>query len=198
MGICEDWASTLAIGRIGSRREEAMTALDRLPTTDRADHLRAVIETPQGSRNKLSYDPVEETFAVSSSLPAGMSFPFDFGFIPGTLAEDGDPLDVLVLMDAPAFPGCLVEIRLLGVLEAEQTERSGKRVRNDRVIAVAKGSTERGDLQDLTDLDPQLMIQIETFFATYNELAGKTFRPRARRGRKRAERLIRTARRSRE
>jgi inorganic pyrophosphatase len=170
-----------------------MTTLDRLSPKDRADHLRAVIETPQGTRNKLAYDPVEEIFTVSSSLPAGMTFPFDFGFIPGTQAEDGDPVDVLVLMDAPAFPGCLVEIRLLGVLEAEQTERSGERVRNDRVIAVASGSTERGNLQDMDDLDPQLMTQIETFFTTYNELTGKKFRPRARRGRERAERLIRKA-----
>jgi inorganic pyrophosphatase len=119
-----------------------------------------------------------------------MAFPFDFGFIPGTRADDGDPLDVLILLDAPAYPGCLVEIKLLGVLEADETERSGKSVRNDRLIAVAKGSTERGDLKHLDDLAPNLMRQIESFFETYDGLDGKSFKPRRRRGPKRAQALI--------
>jgi inorganic pyrophosphatase len=155
---------------------------------------RIVIETPQGSRNKLKYIPVEEVFEVSSSLPAGMSFPFDFGFVPQTRAKDGDPLDILVLMDAPAYPGVVVEVRLLGVIEADQTERDGHTVRNDRLIAVAQGSTERGDLKRLGDLAPALITEIESFFGTYCDLSGKRFKARARRGPKRATTLIRDAR----
>jgi inorganic pyrophosphatase len=171
-----------------------MTALDRIAPTTPKGGWRVVIETPQGSRNKLRYVPLEEVFEVASSLPAGMSFPFDFGFIPQTRAEDGDPLDILVLMDAPAYPGCVVEVTLLGVLEADQTERDGRTVRNDRLIAVADGSTERGNLRQLEDLAPDLVTQIESFFATYCELSGKHFKGQARRGPKRAETLIRKAR----
>jgi inorganic pyrophosphatase len=170
-----------------------VTALDRIRLRTDDGGLRAIVETPQGSRNKLKYEPIDEVFRVSCSLPAGMAFPFDFGFIPGTRGEDGDPLDVLILLDAPAYPGCLVEIKLLGVLEADETERSGQSVRNDRLIAVAKGSTERGDLKHLKDLAPNLMRQIETFFETYNGLDGKSFKPRGRRGPKRAEALIQKA-----
>ena len=97
-----------------------MVDLDRLRPVDDDGRLHAIIELPQGSRNKLKWDVAAGTFRVTDSLPAGMSFPFDFGFIPGTKAEDGDPEDVLILMDAPAYPGCLVTITLLGVIEAEQ------------------------------------------------------------------------------
>jgi inorganic pyrophosphatase len=170
-----------------------VTALDRLSPTSSGGELRAIIETPQGSRNKLKFEPADEVFAVSASLPAGMSFPFDFGFIPGTRAADGDPLDVLVLMDGPAYPGTAVEIRLIGVLEAMETGPKGKMVRNDRLIGVAKGSTERGDLHRLADLAPKLMKQIESFFETYNKLEQKAFEPRARRGPNRAAVLMRKA-----
>src|SRR6266480_920007 len=83
---------------------------------------RAIIETPKGSRNKFDYDPDSRLFMLGGLLPEGMIFPFDFGFIPSTLGEDGDPLDILVLMDAPAHVGCLIEVRIIGVITAEQTE----------------------------------------------------------------------------
>jgi inorganic pyrophosphatase len=81
-----------------------------------------VIETPKGSPNKLVFEPRRGAFVLKGVLPAGAVFPFDFGFVPSTRAEDGDPLDVLVLMDAAVFPGCIVPSRLIGVIEAEQTE----------------------------------------------------------------------------
>jgi inorganic pyrophosphatase len=171
-----------------------MAALDRLATTDAKGTFRAVLESPQGSRNKLKFVPEDDTFAVSASLPAGMEFPFDFGFIPGTRAQDGDPLDVLVLMDAPAYPGCVVSIRLLGVIEADQTDTDGKTTRNDRLVALAEGSTERGDPHRLRDLEGSLLDQIESFFETYDHLLGKTFRARARRGPGHAARLIKKTR----
>lgn len=170
-----------------------MATLNRLAPKDEHGAWRAVIETPQGSRHKLKFDPKEQAFAVACTLPAGMSFPFDFGFFPRTRAEDGDPLDVLVLMDGPASPGCLVSVRMLGVIEADQTERDGRSERNDRLVALGEGSTERGDLRSLKDMDPALIKQLETFFVTYNQLFGKSFRIRAVRGPRTAERLIRRA-----
>jgi inorganic pyrophosphatase len=177
-------------------RQQALTTdhaamkLDALEPVDDKGNLRAVLETPQGSRHKLKYEPDMHAFKMSNTLPAGMFMPFDFGFFPGTKAADGDPLDVLVLMDAPAYPGVVVGVRLLGVIEAEQSDDGGEPYRNDRLIAVAEGSTERGDLRRLTDLDDSLMSQIETFFATYAKLTGKTFRPIGRRGERVARRLL--------
>src|SRR6188768_486559 len=84
--------------------------------------INVVIETPRGSRNKFHFDEKLRQFSLKKVLPAGSAFPYDFGFIRGTKAEDGDPLDVLVLMDESAFPGCQVESRLVGVIEAEQVE----------------------------------------------------------------------------
>src|SRR4028119_2143117 len=98
------------------------------------------VETPEGSRNKFDFDEELGLFKLGGVLPAGAVFPFDFGFVPATRGGDGDPLDVLVLMDEPAFVGCLVPARLIGVIEAEQTERDGETARNDRLIAVAANS----------------------------------------------------------
>jgi inorganic pyrophosphatase len=170
--------------------------LDKLATHDDEGRLRAVLETPQGSRHKLKYEPAEGSFSISSTLPAGMSMPFDFGFFPRTKAQDGDPLDVLVLLDGPAHPGVTVAVRLLGVIEAEQSENGGKPYRNDRLIAVAEGSTERGDLHRLSDLDESLLTQIEAFFETYDRLTGKTFKPLGRRGERVAARYLEDARRT--
>jgi inorganic pyrophosphatase len=123
-------------------------------------------------------------------LPSGASFPFDFGFLPSTLGEDGDPLDVLVLMDEAAFAGCLVPVRLLGVVEAEQTERDGNTMRNDRFIAVACNDRGHQDLHQLNDLPPNLMDEIEHFFVSYNMIKGKHFQPLARSGPERALELL--------
>ena len=97
---------------------------------------RAIIETPKGCRNKFDYDPESNLFVLGGLLPEGMMFPFDFGFIPSTLGEDGDPLDILVLMDAPAHVGCLIEVRIIGIITAEQTE-DGNTEANDRLLGVA-------------------------------------------------------------
>jgi inorganic pyrophosphatase len=164
--------------------------LHELAPFDHRGRPRAVIESPQGSRNKLKYEPGLGTFRVTASLPAGMSFPFDFGFFPRTRSADGDPLDVLVLMDAPAYPGVAVTVRLLGVIEGRQTEHHARPYRNDRLIAIADGSTERGDLHRLADMDHHLMTQISSFFETYAGLTGKAFEATSERGPKRARRLL--------
>jgi inorganic pyrophosphatase len=114
-----------------------MSVVEKLSPFDQdSGELNVIIETPRGCRNKYSYDEKRGVFKLSSVLPAGAVFPFDFGFIPRTIGDDGDPLDILVLMDEPVFSGCFVAARLLGVIEARQTE-DGKTERNDRLIAVS-------------------------------------------------------------
>jgi inorganic pyrophosphatase len=154
-----------------------MASLYDRPTFREGGELNVIIEAPKGSRNKYAYDPDAELFVLKTVLPAGAIFPFDFGFIPSTLGEDGDPLDVLVLMDEPAFPGCLVPSRLVGGIDAEQTERDGETMRNDRLIAVAAKSYTHRDVRSLDDLSENLIAEIEHFFASYNEIRGKHFEP---------------------
>ena len=90
----------------------------KVPTPLKKHIIEVVIETPKGSRNKFKYDPTTRRLKLSKVLPEGMVFPYDFGFVPATKGPDGDPIDVLVLLDEPTFPGCLVECRLIGILEA--------------------------------------------------------------------------------
>jgi inorganic pyrophosphatase len=165
--------------------------VDRLDPFE-GDCLVVVIETPKGSANKLKFEPRYGAFALKSVLPAGAIFPFDFGFVPSTCAEDGDPLDVLVLMDAPVFPGCVVRSRLIGVLEAVQIE-DGKKERNDRLIAVAHESSTHGSIRKLTDLGRTVLDQIEHFFVSYNEARGKPFTIKRRAGKKQAMALVKAA-----
>src|SRR6202162_618242 len=101
------------------------------------DLIQVIIETPKGSRNKYAFDPEQKVFELKKVLPAGMAFPYDFGFIPSTRAEDGDPTDVLVLMDEPAFPGCLLKCRIMGIIQGEQGDKKDKE-RNDRIVTVEK------------------------------------------------------------
>lgn len=162
------------------------------PFVPGSENLHVIIETPQGCRNKYAYDPEREAFVLKKVLPNGAVFPFDFGSIPGTKAEDGDPLDILVLMDEPAFTGCLIEARLIGVIEATQTEGK-KKERNDRLIAVAAESPTHGQIRKISMLSPALLKEIEHFFVSYNNERGKEFEPIGRYGPKRARRLIRKA-----
>jgi inorganic pyrophosphatase len=157
------------------------------------DLLQVIIETPKGNRNKYAFDPKQEIFLLKAALPAGMVFPYDFGFVPRTLAADGDPLDVLVLMDEPAFPGCALLTRLIGVIEGDQIA-NGKKTRNDRLIAVAETAHMYGDLKKLKDIPTQTLKEIEEFFVNYHRLQGKQFKPLARKGPKAAFALIAEAR----
>ena len=152
--------------------------------------LNVIIETPKGSRNKFDYDEKRGLFKLGGVLPAGASFPYDFGFIPSTLGGDGDPLDVLLLMEEPVFTGCLVASRLIGVIEAKQTERDGATMRNDRLIAVAADSSTHGHVTTLARLNANLLDEIEHFFISYNSFKGKEFKPLGRFGKQRAARLV--------
>jgi len=127
--------------------------LSRLNPLDSKDKqiLRVVIETPKGSRNKFALDPDEHLFKLKKVLPTGMAFPYDFGFVPSTEAEDGDPIDVLVLMDEPAFPGCVLKCRPIGVIEGEQSDKKKKAIRNDRVIAIQEDAHAWTDVKTIDD-----------------------------------------------
>jgi inorganic pyrophosphatase len=151
--------------------------------------LAVIIETPKASRNKFKYDKEHDLFELGGVLPAGAVFPFDFGFVPSTLGGDGDPLDVLILMDQAAFPGCLVPSRLLGVIEANQTE-DGKTERNDRLIAVAAEAHDNSDIRSISELSATLIQEIEHFFISYNEIKGKKFKPLGHFGPRRAMKVI--------
>ena len=151
--------------------------------------VRVVVDTPKGSRNKYKYDETLGLYRLSKVLPMGIAFPYDFGFIPSTRAEDGDPLDVLVLGEEALFPGCLVTVRLVGVIQAEQTEH-GKTFRNDRLMGAIETSVNRPAIQTLADLRAEHLDAIESFFMAYNHLEGRHFKPTGRHGPALAERLL--------
>ncbi len=131
--------------------------------------MEVIIETPRGSRNKYKYEPSNKSYKLSKVMPEGMVFPYDFGCIPATKAEDGDPLDVLVLTDEPLFPGCLIDCKLIGVIEAEQ-EEEGETNRNDRLIAVANQSLLYSEVENLHGLNPVVLKQIKDFFVNYQRV----------------------------
>jgi inorganic pyrophosphatase len=163
----------------------------RLPPFGEDDAtINVVVETSKGSRNKITFDPERGLYELTGVLPVGATFPYDFGFVPSTLGDDGDPLDVLLLMDEPVFAGCLVSARLVGAITAEQEERDGAVERNDRLLAVAEKSRIHADVRGLTDLGEALLEEIEHFFVSYNEIKGKRFQPRGRKGARAARTLV--------
>jgi inorganic pyrophosphatase len=158
--------------------------------------LQVIIETPKGSQNKFAFDPDQSVFCLKSVLPAGMVFPYDFGFLPRTEAEDGDPIDVLLLMDEPAFPGCVVPARLIGVMQGEQIDpgKGGKKkVRNDRLLAVADASHAYANIRALKDLPKDWLNELQNFFVNYHRLQGKQYRLLGCKGADEAMRLIKQA-----
>jgi inorganic pyrophosphatase len=165
----------------------------RLKPFDSAEKrlLRVVIETPKGSRNKFAFDPKDHIYELKKVLPAGMTFPYDFGFVPSTKADDGDPVDVLVLMDEPAFPGCLLTCRLIGVIEGEQGDKN-KKVRNDRIVAVEKDAHSWADIKTMDDLGKQFCRELEEFFVNYHKLSGEQYRVLGIKGPGQARRLVKT------
>lgn len=165
----------------------------RLPPFEKqSGFVNAIIDTPKGSRNKFKLDVESGLFKLSGTLPVGSVFPFDFGYIPSTKGGDGDPLDILVLMDEPAFSGCLVSTKLIGAIEAEQTE-DGETTRNDRLVGVSADSRNQSDIRFLGDLNQNLLHEIERFFVAYNETKGKKFEILGRTGPERAKELILSA-----
>ena len=161
----------------------------RLPPRGDDGVVHVVVETPRGSAHKLTFDAERGVFVLKKALPLGMAFPFDFGFVPGTRAGDGDPLDVLVLLDGATPPGVLVEARLVGAIEAGQSGEKGT-VRNDRLVAVGTLSRTFGRVRELSQLPRELVDDLERFFVTYANALGKDLTPLGRAGADAAERLL--------
>ena len=169
-----------------------MNLMQLAPRDPDSGLVRVIIDTPRGSRNKYKFDEELTLFKLSRILPAGMSFPFDFGSIPCTRAEDGDALDVLVLNDAPLVVGCLVLVRLIGVIRATQTE--GRRtLRNDRLLGVIETSVNQPAIRDLKELPKEQLRDIEHFFCSYNEAQGRRFVVTGRAGPKAAQQMLNRA-----
>lgn len=133
-----------------------------------------IIETPRGSNVKYALDEETGFLTVRKALPEGMMFPFNFGMIPGTLAEDGDPIDVLVFNEEPLIAGCLLHVKPIGVIKAEQTDGK-KTVRNDRIIGQAVPREAPTELEDVV-LTKKMVSQIEFFFKAYDKAYGKHFK----------------------
>lgn len=168
------------------------SAIETLEAFNESDgSINAIIETPKGSAIKYSYSPESGLFRAKRTLPHGMVFPFNFGFIPSTLAEDGDPLDILIINEEPFACGCLVKVRLLAVIEATQTE-GGRTVRNDRIVAMAIDEETPPEFVSLF-LDEARIRQIVFFFASYNRINGKDFKSLRTGDAKDAERLAHNA-----
>lgn len=151
----------------------------KLPPTFSKDDKRlihAVIETPKGSRNKFAFDEDSWLFELRKILPSGTAFPLDFGFIPGTRGEDGDPLDCLVVTEQATYPGCYLACRPIGVIMGEQTSaKDSEKKRNDRIIAVPKASKEYERIAEIGDLGEEHLKDLVHFFIYYNEMAGGTY-----------------------
>jgi inorganic pyrophosphatase len=170
-----------------------MFDLHRLASRDsQTGCVNVVIDTPRGSRNKFKFDEGCGLFRLAHILPIGMTFPFDFGSVPRTRAEDGDALDVLVLIEAPTFPGCLLGVQLIGILCAQQKE-SGRVIKNDRLLAVPVTPVNDPSHRDIRDLRKPLVDEVASFFVAYNRAQGREFIPGGRRGPKAAERILETA-----
>ncbi len=166
------------------------TSLKRLESFDpESKCLNVIVETPKGSRLKYAYDQKSGFLIVTKALPEGMVFPFNFGFIPKTLGDDGDPLDVLILNEEPVIAGCLLRVRPIAIVEARQTEK-GEAVRNDRIIGQALSKETPLELQTL-ELKKETVSQIEFFFKAYNQLYGKKFKVLGTGGPKKATQMVR-------
>jgi inorganic pyrophosphatase len=161
---------------------------------DDKQFLRVVIETPKRSRNKFAFNPDLRAFELKKVLPAGMTFPYDFGFVPSTKADDGDPVDVLVLMDEPAFPGCVLTCRPIGVIEGEQGDKQNKE-RNDRIVAIERDAHSWADIKTVHDLGKEFARELEEFFVNYHKLSGKQYHVLGLKGPDQARKLVKSGRR---
>jgi inorganic pyrophosphatase len=169
-----------------------MTNLTKLPIWADENHVYAVVETPRGSSVKLEFDPKLHAFTLAKPLIAGLTYPYDWGFIPSTKADDGDPLDVLIIHDAATYPGLVLKCKPIGVLELEQTS-NGKTERNDRVFAVPDRAPFEGHLQDIRRLPKRAISELETFFRATDALESKKLRFRGWSGPAKAVKTIKRA-----
>jgi inorganic pyrophosphatase len=137
--------------------------------------MEVIVETPKGSAVKYKFDEKSNRIKLLKALPTGMVFPFDFGFIPGTRGDDGDPLDVLLLSEFIAFPGCLIDCRIIGCIVVEQ-QKADRMIRNDRFLGIPEQSRVFQEVNTISDIPDQVIIEIEQFFVNYLKAEGKALR----------------------
>lgn len=133
-----------------------------------------IIETPKNSTVKYKYDHEHRMFRLHKVLPTGLAFPFDFGFIPNTLAEDDDPIDALVVSEFPGFPGCVMDCRIVGCIQVEQRKLQ-RLIRNDRYLAIPEQSRVYENVISIEDIPVSIITEIESFFTTYMKEEGREF-----------------------
>jgi inorganic pyrophosphatase len=167
-----------------------MPDLLKLPIRNNSGDVYVVVETPRGSAAKLEYDPELRVFTLSKALFLGLTYPYDWGFIPSTKGEDGDPIDALVLHDTATAPGLVLKCKIIGVLEVLQSEKGKKGIRNDRLIAVPRDSHREKADKDARDLPKQMRQEIEKFFVATDELEAKVLKFLGWKGPKAGEQLI--------
>ena len=140
-----------------------------LPIGEKAPEvINAVIEIPSEGISKYEYDKKLHVFKLDRNLYSPVHYPGDYGFIPSTLAADGDPLDVLVLVDTPSFPGCIQEVRPIGVLEMLD-----QGVLDEKVLAVGRKNPRYTDVWNYSEIYPHMLKEITHFFSIYKDLGGK-------------------------
>lgn len=147
-------------------------AVRDLACRDESGAFRVVVEAPRGSRVKLRYDPEHDVFVFDRALASGLAYPYDWGFVPGTTADDGDPIDAMVLGDEPMWPGTVIPAKPIGMIRLSQLPLLGRgrksvRQRNDRIIAVRASEASRYGERRL----PRVLIEeLEEFFAAASKL----------------------------
>jgi len=140
--------------------------LVKLAPFDDDGALRVIVESPRGSSLKFAYDPALRLFAISRELPLGLVYPCDWGFIPGTLGADGDPLDSMVLHTAHSYPGIVLTCRILGMLKVKQRQGRGKAEVNNRIIATPSWHTPLAEVTEARDLPKTSRKELEHFFVS--------------------------------
>jgi inorganic pyrophosphatase len=168
------------LGNTGSFKELSIAAYNisgiSLVDLIRMKTFEIVIETPKESRQKYKYDKKSGSFKLSKLLPLGMCFPYDFGFLPGTEAEDGDPIDAMIISEFISFPGCRIDGRLIGVLTATQ-DKKGEAIRNDRYFFIPENSVAFKLIHNIKDFPAEHLKQLLFFFITYNAEKNRKFNP---------------------
>jgi inorganic pyrophosphatase len=167
------------------------TLLTDLAAYDDGKTLRVVVEAPKGSTVKLTYDPELRTFCVSRGFPLGISYPYDWGFIPGTRAADGDPVDALVLHATATYPGVVLPCNALGMVEVREDAEDGRRRSNNRVIAIPVWNDRLGDLARTKDLPKRIREELEEFFLSTTFFTSKRAKIEGWRGKAATEAFIR-------
>jgi inorganic pyrophosphatase len=155
------------------------------------ESIRVVVEAPLGSSLKLEYDPQLEVFTIARALPLGMVYPFDWGFVPGTRAEDNDPVDAMAIHPAASYPGVVLPCRLLGMVEIEQRDKDGKKETNNRLIATPDWHEPLREVKDARDLPEHVKRELEQFFVAVTAFTGKKIKVRGWAGRGKARAFLR-------